>query len=86
MGSDSVQGDAGFAEVVRKAGANISITSDSIEVLEGSLKDMKPLDVNLANQTDTFMTLAVILSQIKGVSFIRVRLCMILPEKYIGNS
>ncbi len=71
IGTKSIQGDAKFSNVLRDLGANITINENSIQV-DGTLDSLKPADVYLTDQTDTFMTLAVILSQVEGVSYIKV--------------
>jgi len=73
LGSESVQGDSGFANVLKQLGAHITIAPNSTTIEGGHLQEMKPIDINLADQTDTFMGLAVVLSQIEGLSFIRVK-------------
>lgn len=71
---DSVQGDSRFATQLEKLGLKASYEKDGIVLTRDLDVPLKAVDVNLKDQTDCFMTLAVILSQAEGISYIRVNL------------
>ncbi|MCX4542466.1 3-phosphoshikimate 1-carboxyvinyltransferase [Streptomyces sp. NBC_01565] len=61
LGTGSSQGDLGFVEVLRRAGAHVEITGSATTVTgrpDGSLTG--GFDVDMGNISDTFMTLAAI--------------------------
>ena len=66
LGKNSLQGDVGFADVLKKMGAVMSMESDSItltgpELLEG-------IDIDLRDMPDTAQTLAVVCLFAQGQS------------------
>ena len=66
-------------------GADVQINKDHITIEGKPLNEMKAIDVVLSDQTDTFMTLSVILSQIDGISYIRVSFKYLVDFKGIAN-
>ncbi|MFN8051093.1 MAG: 3-phosphoshikimate 1-carboxyvinyltransferase [Acidimicrobiales bacterium] len=74
LGSDSVQGDVRFAEVLRTYGATVTVTSDSVTVTGDRLLGG---DVDMGDISDTAQTLAAIApfaeapTTIHGIGFIR---------------
>lgn len=68
VGSDSVQGDAKFADVLEKMGANVRRGSDWIEVSSG---DLNGIDMDMNNIPDAAMTIAVTALFAKGKTAIR---------------
>jgi 3-phosphoshikimate 1-carboxyvinyltransferase len=69
LGKSSLQGDAGFADVLRRMGASVTIGSDSI-VVEGT-GSLDPIDIDLADMPDTAQTLAVACLFADGISTLR---------------
>jgi 3-phosphoshikimate 1-carboxyvinyltransferase len=69
LGKRSLQGDVGFAEVLRKMGAGVVFTNDSITV-EGP-DTLEGIDINLADMPDTAQTLAVAAVFAEGPTTIR---------------
>jgi pentafunctional AROM polypeptide len=67
VGSASMQGDAGFPALLGLMGASVvqGAESTTIRAAAGGLRG---IDVNMANQTDCFMTLAVVAALAKGVT------------------
>jgi 3-phosphoshikimate 1-carboxyvinyltransferase len=57
LGSASLQGDVGFAAVLAKMGAKVTIIKDSITVT--GPQDLRGVDVDLVSMPDTAQTLAV---------------------------
>ena len=55
---DSKQGDIKFLEVLEKIGCKVNYFDDGVEVIGTS--NLKAIDVNMRNFSDTFMTLAAI--------------------------
>jgi pentafunctional AROM polypeptide len=69
LGNNSVQGDAQFGKTLEKIGCTVQYTEDSITLSRDlRVNCLKPIDINMNSQTDVFITLAVILSQVEGVS------------------
>ena len=68
VGSDSVQGDVAFVDVLEKMGARVSRTSDRITVRPGHLKGV---DLDLNAITDAAMTVAVLALFAEGPTTIR---------------
>jgi 3-phosphoshikimate 1-carboxyvinyltransferase len=77
LGTRSMQGDVGFADVLRRMGAAVSIQTDSITVTGPD--ELQPIDVDLAPMPDTAQTLAVAAlfangpSTIRGLATLRVK-------------
>ncbi|MDB5354010.1 MAG: aroA [Phycisphaerales bacterium] len=69
LGKHSLQGDVGFADVLRKMGAAVSVAPDSITITGPAA--LKGIDVNLAAMPDTAQTLAVAALFAKGETTIR---------------
>ena len=68
VGSDSVQGDVAFVDVLEKMGAHVSRTSERITVQPGPLKGV---DLDLNAITDAAMTVAVLALFAEGPTTIR---------------
>ena len=68
----NVAGDSKFVAQLEKIGLKVVQEKDSIVLSRDLDAPLKPIDVNLKDQTDYFVTLAVILSQAEGISYIRV--------------
>ena len=75
LGSDSAQGDVGFADVLRRMGADVHVAPDHIEV-RGS-GTLQAVDVDLGPMSDTAPTFAALAaradgrSSVTGIGFIR---------------
>jgi 3-phosphoshikimate 1-carboxyvinyltransferase len=69
LGSASLQGDVQFANVLKKMGAFVKLTSDRVEV-EGT-DELEGIDVDLNDMPDTAQTLAVVAVFAKGTTIIR---------------
>ncbi|KPI00513.1 3-phosphoshikimate 1-carboxyvinyltransferase [Actinobacteria bacterium OV450] len=59
LGSGSVQGDLGFVEVLRRAGARVEIT-DGATTVTGTGPLRGGFDIDMGDISDTFMTLAAV--------------------------
>ena len=70
VGSESHQGDVGFAKVLEKMGAKITIGPDWIEC-DGHGCELKGLDMNLNDIPDAAMTVSVLALFAKGTTTIR---------------
>jgi 3-phosphoshikimate 1-carboxyvinyltransferase len=76
LGSESLQGDVGFAGVLRQMGASVMVTRDAITVTGN---DLQGIDVDLSNMPDTAQTLAVTAlfadgpTTIRGLHTLRVK-------------
>ena len=75
LGTNALQGDVGFVEVLARMGAEVTIADDSIEVRgTGSLQG---IDVDMSQVSDTAQTLAAIAPfaegpvRVTGIGFIR---------------
>ena len=68
----NVTGDSKFVAQLEKIGLKVVQEKDSVVLSRDLDAPLKPIDVNLKDQTDYFVTLAVILSQAEGISYIRV--------------
>ena len=68
-GPDSIQGEAGFANVMGLMGADVSFADNSVEVK--STGKLKGIDIDMNNMTDTGMTLAVVAMFAEGKTAIR---------------
>ena len=68
-GPDSIQGEAGFANVMGLMGAEVSYKENSVEVK--STGKLKGIDIDMNNMTDTGMTLAVVAMFAEGKTAIR---------------
>jgi len=77
LGSHSLQGDVGFAGVLKRMGAHVVVTGDSIAVT--GPRQLEGIDVNLADMPDTAQTLAVTAvfaespTMIRGLQTLRVK-------------
>lgn len=69
LGKRSLQGDVGFADVLRRMGAGVAYTNDSITV-EGP-DQLEGIDINLSDMPDTAQTLAVAALFAEGPTTIR---------------
>jgi 3-phosphoshikimate 1-carboxyvinyltransferase len=69
LGRRSLQGDVGFAEVLRKMGAHVEIGDNQITV--SGTEDLEGIDVNLIDMPDTAQTLAVVALFAQGSTTIR---------------
>ena len=68
-GKDSIQGEAGFAGVMGKMGADVTYGDNFIEVK--STGKLKGVDIDMNTMTDTGMTLAVVAMFAEGPTAIR---------------
>ena len=68
-GKDSIQGEAGFASVMEKMGAEVTYGENHIEVR--STGKLQGVDIDMNNMTDTGMTLAVVAMYAEGKTAIR---------------
>ncbi|AGZ40277.1 3-phosphoshikimate 1-carboxyvinyltransferase [Actinoplanes friuliensis] len=75
LGTGSLQGDVGFADVLEQMGAQVSRTSDSLTVrISGPLRGV---DVDMSDISDTAQTLAAVAvyasspTRVRGIGFIR---------------
>ncbi len=66
LGSDSAQGDVGFADVLRRMGVDVRVAPDHIEV-RGS-GTLQAIDVDLGPMSDTAPTFAALAARADGVS------------------
>jgi 3-phosphoshikimate 1-carboxyvinyltransferase len=77
LGSESLQGDVGFANVLGRMGARVKVTRDAITV--GGPETLEGIDIDLANMPDTAQTLAVAAlfadgpTTIRGLHTLRVK-------------
>jgi 3-phosphoshikimate 1-carboxyvinyltransferase len=77
LGSESLQGDVGFANVLGRMGAKVKVTRDAITV--SGPESLEGTDVDLANMPDTAQTLAVAAlfadgpTTIRGLHTLRVK-------------
>lgn len=77
LGRHSIQGDVGFADVLRRMGASVAIDNDSISVT--GPEALQGIDVDLAPMPDTAQTLAVVAlfangrTTIHGLATLRVK-------------
>jgi 3-phosphoshikimate 1-carboxyvinyltransferase len=77
LGKDSLQGDVGFAEVLRRMGASVSVSRDSMTV--SGPDEIEGIDVDLETMPDTAQTLAVTAifaagpTTIRGLHTLRVK-------------
>lgn len=70
-GSDSIQGDSRFADVLRKMGATVSYTSNSITVSRDINTPLIGIDEDCGDIPDVAMTLAIVGIFAKGKTIIR---------------
>jgi 3-phosphoshikimate 1-carboxyvinyltransferase len=68
LGTDAMQGDLAFVDVLREAGARVSRTADATRVDGGLLRGV---DVDMRHISDTVMTLAAIAPVAEGTTLIR---------------
>jgi 3-phosphoshikimate 1-carboxyvinyltransferase len=77
LGSHSIQGDVGFADVLRRMGAGVVIERDSIAIT--GPEELQGIDVDLSPMPDTAQTLAVAAlfangrTTIRGLATLRVK-------------
>jgi 3-phosphoshikimate 1-carboxyvinyltransferase len=75
LGTGSLQGDVGFADVLARMGAKVSRTADSLTVSVAG--DLKGVDVDMSDISDTAQTLAAVAvfadspTRVRGIGFIR---------------
>lgn len=75
LGTASLQGDVGFADVLERMGARVERTPSSITVT--STGELRGVDVDLADISDTAQTLAAVAvhasgpTRVRGIEFIR---------------
>jgi len=75
LGSDSLQGDVRFADVLERMGASVSRTADSVTVTSSGT--LRGIDVDMADISDTAQTLAAVAvfadspTRVRGIGFIR---------------
>jgi 3-phosphoshikimate 1-carboxyvinyltransferase len=75
LGSDSAQGDVGFADVIRSMGADVDVAPNHIEVRGSGA--LQAIDVDLGPMSDTAPTFAALAaradgqSSVTGIGFIR---------------
>ncbi|EDQ88471.1 uncharacterized protein MONBRDRAFT_32780 [Monosiga brevicollis MX1] len=62
MGSGSLQGDAAFCRVLERMGCEVEQTSDATTVVGCVPGTLQPVDVDMGDITDTFMTAAVLMA------------------------
>lgn len=73
IGSNSVQGDAHFCEVLRKMGCQIEQGDNYTKLTRDPGVDLQAVDVDMNNCTDTFMTAAVVMAMTPVGSISRIR-------------
>ena len=71
LGTQSTQGDIFFASKLQELGITSIISENEIYIERDPKKPMKNIEINMIDVTDTFITMAVILSTVPGVSQIR---------------
>jgi 3-phosphoshikimate 1-carboxyvinyltransferase len=69
LGKDSLQGDVGFADVLRRMGAAVNVATDSISVTGTDI--LEGIDIDLSNMPDQAQTLAVVALFAEGETVIR---------------
>lgn len=69
LGKDSLQGDVGFVEVLRRMGAIASIGKDSVTVI--GAEELEGIDIDLSAMPDQAQTLAVVALFAQGATTIR---------------
>jgi 3-phosphoshikimate 1-carboxyvinyltransferase len=81
LGSNSLQGDLGFANVLARMGADVTLTKDSVTVTGASGGQLSGITVNMRDISDTAPTLAAIAPfadapvRIEDVYNIRIKEC-----------
>jgi pentafunctional AROM polypeptide len=69
IGSTSLQGDADFCRVLEQMGCTVEQTEMSTTVTGPPVGQLKAIDVDMSNVTDTFMTAAAVMATVtKGTS------------------
>jgi 3-phosphoshikimate 1-carboxyvinyltransferase len=77
LGSDSIQGDVAFADILERMGARVERTRDSITVFGGG--SLRGVDVDMSDISDTAQTLAAVAvfaegpTRVHGIGFIRAK-------------
>lgn len=71
LDQDSCQGDFLFTQKLKKLGVIVESGSLNTVVDGRSFSVLRNVDFNFGDCTDTFITMAVILSNVDGVSYIR---------------
>lgn len=69
LGPDSLQGDAAFASLIERMGAEISLDSDAIACV--GPKELRPVVVDMADMPDAAMSLASVACFARGATIIR---------------
>ncbi|HEY1923465.1 MAG TPA: 3-phosphoshikimate 1-carboxyvinyltransferase [Tepidisphaeraceae bacterium] len=69
LGKHSLQGDIGFAEILQRMGAKVTLTSDSIEITGSD--SLRGIDADMSTMPDAAMTLAVVALYADGRTTIR---------------
>jgi len=75
LGTGSLQGDVGFADVLARMGATVTRSADSLTVSVGSA--LRGVDVDMSDISDTAQTLAAVAvyadspTRVRGIGFIR---------------
>ncbi|MFM8862133.1 MAG: 3-phosphoshikimate 1-carboxyvinyltransferase, partial [Acidimicrobiia bacterium] len=76
LGSDSIQGDLAFVDVLARMGATVSSTPSATTVVGG---DLHGIDVDMSDISDTAQTLAAVAAfadsptRLRGIGFIRAK-------------
>jgi 3-phosphoshikimate 1-carboxyvinyltransferase len=79
LGSDSIQGDAKFAELLGRMGCDVQYTSHSVIVSRDRGTELQGIDVDMRDMSDLVPTLAAVAvfasspTTIRGVGFIRAK-------------
>lgn len=68
IGTTSLQGDAKFCEVLRKMGCAVEQTATTTTVAGPLVGKLNPVEVDMSDVTDTFMTAAVVMATAPGTS------------------
>lgn len=77
LGSESLQGDVGFAKILAEMGCEVVIDHDHISVSRDASSTLQGIDIDLRDMSDLVPTVAAVAlfastaSQIRGVGFIR---------------
>ncbi|WP_250033453.1 3-phosphoshikimate 1-carboxyvinyltransferase [Paractinoplanes maris] len=75
LGTASLQGDVGFAEVLERMGASVTRTAESVTVTSSGR--LRGVDIDMADISDTAQTLAAVAvfadspTRVRGIGFIR---------------
>jgi len=69
LGKQSLQGDVGFADVLRRMGAEVKVTNESITVTGG--ESLEAIEIDLSSMPDQAQTLGVVALFARGETIIR---------------